>query len=199
MRGPDQAPSARASLLSHPPTRFYFNGHIILANGFSTGGAASNKFRVYSQTVIATLSSITPQTATSYLIAVTIKDLIYMHHKITSNCSWPSGSPGCPDTESNPYLAQKEGRSCVLSLFSQKISVSVMAVFFGQRPNKWKTYLGVKMSKVATSTLPPPKWQVWLPRIKDNIPQSPLVVWSPPPSHTCASNVHLSSRFWWKL
>ena len=73
-----------------------------------------------------------------------------MHHKkMTSPPN--SGNPAllrCPDTESNPHLAQKEGAEC-----SFKISVSPMAVFLALS-KQVKNLPRSKMSKVATPTTP---------------------------------------------
>ena len=114
MRGPNQAPSARASLLL-PPYLSYFNGHKP-CTWILHRGATSNKFRVLTD------SNSNPKfnnTSDSYQLPHSsyLKDL--MHHKITSNGSRPQVSENpallrCPDTESSPHLVQKEGRSCVL-------------------------------------------------------------------------------------
>ena len=104
MRGPNQAPSARASLLL-PPHLSYFNGHKP-CTWILHRGAASNKFRVLTD------SNSNPKfnnTSDSYQLPHSsyLKDL--MHRKITSNGSQPQVSenpalPRCPDTESSPHL-----------------------------------------------------------------------------------------------
>ena len=99
----------------------------------------------------------------------------------------------------NPALIscrRKEGVACSFS----KISIFVMAVFLATS-KQVKNLPRSKMSKVPKPIpqISTHKWQVWLPRMKDSSTPITTCCLITPPSHTNASNVHISGRFWCRL